>query len=176
MKKTWWRVPVYCLAASWICFQLEVRLLLHLAIVTLPDGSISSDNTRSLIVFGTLFLAVLLIGGLVFFKKIGRRELLVSALIMVLMNISLSLIAHMVQGMFALYWAEFSEWSIFIPQLFYRLARISQTPCRSFCAVLRRCSSCSLAKRPREDKNNEKAGPRAGSACQKTFQLPVNTV
>ena len=88
MKKTWWRVPVYCLAASWICFQLEVRLLLHLAIVTLPDGSISSDNTRSLIVFGTLFLAVLLIGGLVFFKKIGRRELLVSALIMVLMNIS----------------------------------------------------------------------------------------
>ncbi len=121
MKRNWWKVPLYCLIASWICFQLEVRLLLRFAIVTLPDGSISSDSTRSLIVFALVFMAVLLIGGLAFFRKISRRELLVSALVMVVLNAVVTLIAYKVQGMFALYWSEFTEWSIFIPQLLYKL-------------------------------------------------------
>lgn len=121
MKRNWWKVPLYCLIASWICFQLEVRLLLRFAIVTLPDGSISSDSTRSLIVFALVFMAVLLIGGLAFFRKISRMELLVSALVMVVLNAVVTLIAYKVQGMFALYWSEFTEWSIFIPQLLYKL-------------------------------------------------------
>lgn len=121
MKRHWWKVPLYCLIASWICFQLEVRLLLRFAIVTMPDGSISSDSTRSLIVFAFVFVAVLLIGGLAFFRKISRRELLVSALVMVALNVVATLIAYKVQGMFALYWSEFTEWSIFIPQLLYKL-------------------------------------------------------
>lgn len=121
MKRNWWKVPLYCLIASWICFQLEVRLLLRFAIVTLPDGSISSDSTRSLIVFALVFMAVLLIGGLAFFRKISRRELLVSALVMVVLNAVVTLIAYKVQRMFALYWSEFTEWSIFIPQLLYKL-------------------------------------------------------
>ncbi len=121
MKRNWWKVPLYCLIASWICFQLEVRLLLRFAIVTLPDGSISSDSTRSLIVFALVFMAVLLIGGLAFFRKISRMELLVSALVMVVLNAVVTLIAYKAQGMFALYWSEFTEWSIFIPQLLYKL-------------------------------------------------------
>ena len=40
MKKSWWKVPLYCMVASWICFQLEIRFLGRWAIVTLPDGSI----------------------------------------------------------------------------------------------------------------------------------------
>lgn len=108
MKRHWWKVPLYCLIASWICFQLEVRLLLRFAIVTMPDGSISSDSTRSLIVFAFVFVAVLLIGGLAFFRKISRRELLVSALVMVALNVVATLIAYKVQGMFALYWSEFT--------------------------------------------------------------------
>lgn len=98
-----------------------MRLLLRFAIVTLPDGSISSDSTRSLIVFALVFMAVLLIGGLAFFRKISRMELLVSALVMVVLNAVVTLIAYKVQGMFALYWSEFTEWSIFIPQLLYKL-------------------------------------------------------
>ncbi len=121
MKKTWWKVPVYCLASSWICFQLEVRLLLRLAIVTLPDGSISSDNTRALIIYGVLFLAVLLIGGLVFFRNIGRKELLLSAFLMILLDLFWAAQAYKDQGMLAFYRGKFTEWSIFIPQLLYRL-------------------------------------------------------
>ena len=136
MKKTWWRVPVYCLAASWICFHLEVHWLLRFAIVTLPDGSISSDSTRSLIVFAFVFVAVLLIGGLVFFRKISKRELLVSALVMVALKAVVTLIAYKVQGMFAIYWSEFTEWSIFIPQLFYRLGADITNPLPEFLRTL----------------------------------------
>ena len=121
MKKTWWRVPVYCLIASWICFQLEVRLLLRFAIVTLPDGSISSDGTRSLTVFAFVFVAVLLIGGLGFFRKISRRELLLSAFLMIVLDFYMMLKAWNDQGLLAFYWAELTEWSIFISQLLYML-------------------------------------------------------
>ncbi|MEI3102468.1 MAG: hypothetical protein V8T45_12400 [Oscillospiraceae bacterium] len=48
-------------------------------------------------------------------------ELLVSALVMVVLNAVVTLIAYKAQGMFALYWSEFTEWSIFIPQLLYKL-------------------------------------------------------
>ena len=58
MKISWWKVPVYCMAASWVCFQMEVYFLGKWTIVTLPDGSISSDNTRWLILSTVLFLAV----------------------------------------------------------------------------------------------------------------------
>lgn len=121
MKKTWWRVPVYCLAASWICFHLEVHWLLRFAIVTLPDGSISSDSTRSLIIYGILFFAVLLIGGLLFFRKISRKELLLSAFLMIVLDFYMMLKAWNDQGLLAFYWAELTEWSIFISQLFYML-------------------------------------------------------
>lgn len=56
MKKSWWKVPLYCMVASWICFQLEIRFLGRWAIVTLPDGSISSDNTRWMLMSAGLFL------------------------------------------------------------------------------------------------------------------------
>ena len=51
------------MAASWVCFQMEVHFLGKWTIVTLPDGSISSDNTRWLILSAVLFLAVVCIGG-----------------------------------------------------------------------------------------------------------------
>ena len=121
MKKTWWRVPAYCLAASWICFRMEVRWLLRFAIVTLPDGSISSDSTRTLIIYGILFFAVLLVGGLLLFRKISRKELLLSAFIMIVLDFYMMLKAWNDQGLLAFYWAELKEWSVFISQLFYVL-------------------------------------------------------
>ena len=63
MKKSWWKIPVYCMAASWVCFQMEVHFLGKWTIVTLPDGSLSSDNTRWVIISAVLFLAVVCIGG-----------------------------------------------------------------------------------------------------------------
>ena len=75
MKKYWWKVPVYCMAASWVCFQMEVHFLGKWTIVTLPDGSISSDNIRWLILSAVLFLAVVCIGGFFFLRKMTRKEI-----------------------------------------------------------------------------------------------------
>lgn len=121
MKKSWWKVPLYCLAAGWICFELEVRLLGRFAIVTLPDGSITSDNTRWIIMCGILFVITIAVGGLFFFRRMSRQELFVSASVMVALNAVCSLIAYKTNGTFSFYWAELTEWSSFVPQLLYRL-------------------------------------------------------
>ena len=71
MRKSWWKIPLYCIVASWICFQLEVRFLVRWTIVTLPDGSISTDSTRRLILNIVLFIIVVAIGGFFFFRKKG---------------------------------------------------------------------------------------------------------
>jgi hypothetical protein len=120
MKKTWWKVPLYCMLASWICFQLEIRFLGQLAIITLPDGSISMDNTRWMILSGVLLLAVVLIGGLVFFRRMTRREIFFSASVMVALNIVLGLISYK-QSMVGFYWSELTEWNSIISEVLYRL-------------------------------------------------------
>ena len=121
MKQAWWKVPVYCLAASWLCFQLEVRILGHFALVTLPDGTITSDPVRWMILSGVLFAAVLVAGGLCFFRNMSRRERALSATVMLGINIVFGLLAYQIQGMFAIYWAEFSEWSSIFAQALSRL-------------------------------------------------------
>ena len=121
MRQAWWKVPVYCLAASWLCFQLEVRILGRFAIVTLPDGTITSDPVRWMILSGVLFAAVLAAGGLYFFRNMSRRERALSATVMLGINIVFGLLAYQLQGMFAIYWAEFSEWSSILNQVLFRL-------------------------------------------------------
>lgn len=121
MKTSWWKVPLYCMVAGWICFELEVRLLGRFAIVTLPDGSITSDNTRWIIMCGILFVITIAVGGLFFFRRMSRRELFVSASVMVVLNVVCGLIAYKTNSVFSFYWTELTEWSSFVPQLLYRL-------------------------------------------------------
>ena len=82
---------------------------------------ISSDRTRTLIIYGILFFTVLLVGGLLLFRKISRKELLLSAFIMIVLDFYMMLKAWNDQGLLAFYWAELTEWSVFISQLFYVL-------------------------------------------------------
>ena len=116
MKKTWWRVPLYCIIASWICFQLEIHLLGRWALITLPDGSISSNNTRWLIMSACLFVLVVVIGGLFVFRKMSRREVLVSSLVLVGFNIVTGLLGLAVP-LISIYWAYFAEWQSVASQL-----------------------------------------------------------
>ena len=92
MKQVWWKVPVYCIAAGFISFQLMVHLLGRFTIVTLPDGSISTDQTRWLILSGVIFVFTVGIGGF-FFRKMTRREIFCSATILVLCNIVFGLLS-----------------------------------------------------------------------------------
>lgn len=124
MKKSWWKVPLYCIVASWICFQLEVRFLGRWAIVTLPDGTITSDNTRWMIMSAIVFLAVVCIGGFLFFRKMTRKEIFCSASVLVALNIVLGIFTYATQRtftFFAMLWSELTEWDSVFSQILLQL-------------------------------------------------------
>ena len=118
MKKNWWKVPIYCIIASLVCFQLEIRLLGRWAIITLPDGSVSSDNTRWLIMSACLFVLVVAVGVFFIFRKMSRKEVLYSALVLVCFNIVIGLLGF-VTPFFSLVLAYCSEWQSVISQLLF---------------------------------------------------------
>lgn len=123
MEKSWWKVPLYCIVSSWICFQLEVRILGRWAIVILPDGSVSSDNTRWMIMSTTLFLAVVCVGGFLFFRKMTRKEIFCSASVLVGLNIVLGVLTYVMQQTFTYFtvlWSQFTEWDSIFSQILFR--------------------------------------------------------
>ena len=121
MKKVWWKVPLYCAAAGWISFQLMVHLLGKLAIVTLPDGTITSNNTIWMLLSGCVFAAVVLVGGFAFFRKMTRREIFLSATIMVALNAFMGILSQINVQAYPMFWLYVTEWSSFVSQLLFRL-------------------------------------------------------
>lgn len=92
-KQTLWRVPIYCLIASWLSFYVTVYLGRFFFVVTTvgEDGVVvgSIDQVRSGIFNGVLFLIVLLLGGLWAFRSMTRAEIAVSAGIMTVLYLIL---------------------------------------------------------------------------------------
>lgn len=124
-KKNFWKVPLFCITAGVIAFNAVVFLIGRFAIVTLPDGTITTDNTRVLIIYGAIFIVTLIVGGKVFFRNMTRKEIFFSASIIV----AIGLIMDLTQGVFNLttgpgavflmYAYQIFEWSSIIPQLLY---------------------------------------------------------
>ena len=83
--RTLWKVPVYCVVASWISFYLTVYLGgFFFTVKTVgADGvtQVSADPIRSAIFNMALFLIVLLIGGLWAFRSMSKAEIAVSSTI-----------------------------------------------------------------------------------------------
>ena len=121
MRKNWWKVTLYCVVASVIAFELEVRFLLNFAIVTTEEGYVTSDPTRELIVYGAVFVAIVLIGGLVFFRRMTRREIAMSACVLAVINVVSGLLVNGASGTVAVIYTHLSEWDGFLAVLFYRL-------------------------------------------------------
>lgn len=82
---TLWRVPVFCIVFSWISYYLTLYFGGSFFGVTTarPDGTmeLSVDPLRSAVFHGCLFVVVLLLGGLWFFRSMTKREIAVSAAI-----------------------------------------------------------------------------------------------
>ena len=120
-KKSWWSVPVYCIVAGWISFRLKVYLGSMVAISKLPDGTVTVDDTRWMILSGLIFLATLLLGGLLFFRRMEKPEVFGSATVMVIFNVVGGLVAYFFQrnafvSSFTIFYSEIHEWSGFISQ------------------------------------------------------------
>ncbi len=123
MRKSWWKVPLYCIIASWLCFQIETRFLAKFTLKELPDGTITVNHTRWMIMSGMVFIIVLVVGGRTFFHNMTYKELFCSSSILVALNIILGLISYKRQEGFWIYWIECSEWSSIITQILSRINR-----------------------------------------------------
>lgn len=81
--QTLWKVPVFCMVASWISFYLTVYIGgFFFTVKTVgADGvtQVSADPVRSAIFHIALFLIVLLVGGLWVFRSMSKAEVTVSA-------------------------------------------------------------------------------------------------
>lgn len=115
---TLWRVPVFCALAGVVCFWLTVNLggFIYAVKTVEADGtvSLSVDQLRSAVFMMVLFVAALLVGGLLVVRSMTRTEVALSAAIAV----GLSLIFGGVLNLLAqyspvsvAYLAPFLEWS-----------------------------------------------------------------
>lgn len=126
VKRVWWKVPLYCIVIGYISFWIMVGPYGRLAHKTLPDGTITSDNNLWMLLSGILFVAVLLLGGLLFFRKMTRKELLYSATVMFVLNAIMGIVSYVLPfSSITFFFVEIAEWYSVIPQLFYKLGGTS---------------------------------------------------
>ena len=89
---TLWRVPVYCLIASWLTYYVTVYVggFFFTARSVGADGvtNLSVDPVRGAVFHAVLFLAVLLLGGLWAFRSMTKAEIAVSAALMSLIYLA----------------------------------------------------------------------------------------
>lgn len=88
--KTLWRVPAFCLAAGWLTSNLTdylSRFIYYDVTTTRADGVVTTftyaDPVRSAVWLAVVFVLVLLIGGLLFFRSMTKAEIALSAAIIV---------------------------------------------------------------------------------------------
>lgn len=81
-KRTLFYVPLYCILAGIISYYVFIYLGGRFFTVEQADGVFAADETRVWITRIVIFVVAFLIGGLVFFRKMTRKELIVSASIM----------------------------------------------------------------------------------------------
>lgn len=84
--QTLWKVPVFCMVASWISFSITAYLGGFFFGVKTVDADgvtiVSTDPVRSVIFHTVIFLIIVLIGGLWAFRSMTKKEIAVSAGIM----------------------------------------------------------------------------------------------
>ncbi len=88
-----WRVPVFCILASWISFYLTIYLGRFFFIQEI-EQTWSANPVRLFIFNAMLFIIILLIGGLGVFKTMTRLEIAVSATITSCIYFSLTVLQH----------------------------------------------------------------------------------
>lgn len=92
---TLWRVPVFCIVFSWISNYLTIYIGgFFFTVKTIgADGitELSADPVRSAIFNGSLFIIVLLLGGLWAFRSMTKTEIAFSAAIISIIYLAVTL-------------------------------------------------------------------------------------
>lgn len=136
---TLWHVPVFSLLAGIVCYYLTVYLSVFYTVKTVgEDGTInlSVDPVRSAIFQAVLFVAGLLVGGLLLFRSMSKTEITLSAAIAVALQAALSGLLY-VAAQFAptlVNWLlPLTQWTGALGSV---LTRITQVPAVSWIGLL----------------------------------------
>lgn len=129
---TLWRVPVFCILASVVCYYLTIYLGgMFYAVKTVDaDGTIqaSIDSFRAMIFELVLFVAALLAGGFLVVRSMNRAEIAVSAAIAVVLCLVLrgvSYVASQFVPVAVVWLLPLLEWSGELNTVLVRLIRHS---------------------------------------------------
>lgn len=111
VKLVWWKIPLYSVITGFVSWWLMVSYIGRLAIVKLPDGAITSNQTVWSLLSGGVFIIVLLIGGLIFFRKMTKKELLCSATVMFIFHIIMTSFSFLFPlSSITMFFLEIREW------------------------------------------------------------------
>ena len=125
---TLWRVPVFCIISSWVSYYLTIYLGGFFFVVQTvgADGVIegSADPLRSALFSGSLFIIILLVGGLWFFRSMTKAEIAVSATILSAIYITGTLAELYIPGFplsLSMELAKIYNWTSTLSSLFLKL-------------------------------------------------------
>ena len=106
--QTLWKVPVFCMVASWISFSITAYLggFFFFFMTVDADGVtiVSTDPVRSAIFHTVIFLIIVLVGGLWAFRSMTKKEIEISDGIMS----SIYLLIILAQSLFSTFPLELS--------------------------------------------------------------------
>lgn len=129
---TLWRVPVFCMLASVVCYCLTIYLggMFYAVKTVEADGTIQAciDPFRAMIFELVLFVAALLAGGFLIVRSMNRAEIAVSATIAVVLCLVLRGVIYVASQFapVAVVWLlPLLEWSSELNTVLVRLIRHS---------------------------------------------------
>ena len=123
---TLWRVPVFCIIASWLSYYITIYGgFLYVVRTTGADGAVevSVDPLRSTIFQGVLFLAILLLGGLWAFRSMTKLEIAASAALISALYLVVILLQLYLPGFppaLSVWLAPFQNWKGILSSLLLR--------------------------------------------------------
>ena len=124
--RTLWRVPVFCIIASWLSYYITIYGgFLYMVRTTGADGAVevSVDPLRSTIFQGVLFLAILLLGGLWAFRSMTKLEIAASAALISAVYLVVLLLQLYLPGFppaLSVWLAPFQNWKGILSSLLLR--------------------------------------------------------
>ena len=123
---TLWRVPVFCIIASWLSYYITIYGgFLYMVRTPGADGAVevSVDPLRSTIFQGVLFLAILLLGGLWAFRSMTKLEIAASAALISAVYLVVILLQLYLPGFplaLSVWLAPFQNWKGILSSLLLR--------------------------------------------------------
>ena len=124
--RTLWRVPVFCIIASWLSYYITIYGgFFYVVRTTGADGAVevSVDPLRSTLFQGVLFLAILLLGGLWAFRSMTKLEIAASAALISAVYLVVILLQLYLPGFppaLSVWLAPFQNWKGILSSLLLR--------------------------------------------------------